>query len=363
MERTLFVRFKARRDRGRKTSGRWVSHTAKAILRELDPVALLSFKAGTAWQQRWRRRFNIAPRRKTNCKSKSWEETKPILCRYASSYLRSYSLSPPLPARDARGPISEREARVAQAYAQNTSLCAVTTPRCCCQPTPSLPHVRYFRALRRRLQLPCEQQQQYATSAPTPVPVPYSSHEEVDQAKPISCSHGQAPTDEEIREALRAKPDVWARLAITPEDGVFSFSLRVLRIAREMGLPELPVCVSPVEPAMLPPNVFDSWPRVPFACSVCPEPGASGRQAYASSLLAGGRQAYASGGASEVRQVLAMAARQRRPGKYSATLAPLCSPQHCCIWQAALPRLHPSHTPPPSPLCAMSQARVTHVGS
>ena len=81
MERTLFARFRARRDRGRKTSGRWVSHTARAILGELDRAAAAKFQGGRSWQQRWRRRFGIGIRRKTNCKSKSWEDSKPVLQR------------------------------------------------------------------------------------------------------------------------------------------------------------------------------------------------------------------------------------------------------------------------------------------
>lgn len=81
MERTLFARFRARRDRGRKTSGRWVTHTARKILRDTDPEAAAKFKGAASWQQRWRRRFNIAIRRKTNCKNKAWEDSKPKLQR------------------------------------------------------------------------------------------------------------------------------------------------------------------------------------------------------------------------------------------------------------------------------------------
>ena len=47
---------------------------------------------------------------------------------------------------------------------------------------------------------------------------PYSSHEEVDVAKPITQGEGQHRTDSEIDEALRSDPDVLARLAVTPEE-------------------------------------------------------------------------------------------------------------------------------------------------
>ena len=64
-------------------------------------------------------------------------------------------------------------------------------------------------------------------------PEPYTSHEQVDQAKPISCNPDQPPvTDQEIDAALRAKPAVLARLAVTPESITFSFSLRVVQRAK-----------------------------------------------------------------------------------------------------------------------------------
>lgn len=66
-------------------------------------------------------------------------------------------------------------------------------------------------------------------------PKPYATHEEVDAAKPITRNTGEEVTDEQIDAALLKNPDVMARLAVTPEDITFSFSLRVLLRAKALA--------------------------------------------------------------------------------------------------------------------------------
>ena len=60
MEKELFALFKARRARGRKASARWLTHTARHLLKKNE------FKGGRSWRQRFRSRFNISVRKKTN---------------------------------------------------------------------------------------------------------------------------------------------------------------------------------------------------------------------------------------------------------------------------------------------------------
>jgi Skp family chaperone for outer membrane proteins len=83
---------------------------------------------------------------------------------------------------------------------------------------------------------------------------PYSTHEEVDTEKPISCPTGQTVTDDQIDEALRAHPDKLARLAATPESVTFSFSLRVVQRAKALALlapaPAVPVVPAPAIPVV-----------------------------------------------------------------------------------------------------------------
>ena len=194
MEAELYSRFKARRAKKRKTSARWLTAMARHLLKDMDPDAAKSFKGGESWRRRYRRRHNLVVRRKTNIKNQTWEETKPVLQRYCRT-------------------LRERVKLTAQELAEH-----------------------------RRLQLA-----QYAAmdpEQPPPLPpmprqgLPYASHEEVDQAKGITCRNGQPPpSDDEIDAALRSTPEVLARLAATPEsfpDGsyVFALSLRVLRRAK-----------------------------------------------------------------------------------------------------------------------------------
>ena len=107
-------------------------------------------------------------------------------------------------------------------------------PGCPYASEPSLLY-RYFSALRRRLQLSDEDRERLAPAALAPA-LPYADEEEIDEAITISCMPAPepAPSDDDIREALRAQSDVLARLAVTPEDSISGFTLRVLRIAREL---------------------------------------------------------------------------------------------------------------------------------
>ena len=93
MEKELFGLFKARRARGRKVSARWLSHTARHLLRQSNPQAAASFKAGKNWRQRFRSRWGISIRKKTNGKNTTWEETKPVLQRYLRALRRRVTLS------------------------------------------------------------------------------------------------------------------------------------------------------------------------------------------------------------------------------------------------------------------------------
>ena len=93
MERELFEIFKARRARGRKVSARWLTHTARHILRQSNPQAAASFKGGKDWRRRYRSRWGISIRKKTNGKNTTWEETKPVLQRYFRALRRRVTLS------------------------------------------------------------------------------------------------------------------------------------------------------------------------------------------------------------------------------------------------------------------------------
>ena len=93
MERDLFVLFKRRRARNRKSSGRWLTHMARHLLRQSNPTAALTFKGGKTWRKRYRARFGISVRKKTNCKNTTWEETKPVLQRYFRALRRRVTLS------------------------------------------------------------------------------------------------------------------------------------------------------------------------------------------------------------------------------------------------------------------------------
>ena len=53
MEREVFRRFKEKRARGRKVSARWVSSTARQVMKELHPAVI--FSASYHWRARWRK--------------------------------------------------------------------------------------------------------------------------------------------------------------------------------------------------------------------------------------------------------------------------------------------------------------------
>ena len=66
---------------------------ARNILRMQDQEAAQHFKGSENWRRRFRKRWNIAIRKKTNCKNQSWEETKPVLQRYLRGLRRRVTLS------------------------------------------------------------------------------------------------------------------------------------------------------------------------------------------------------------------------------------------------------------------------------
>ena len=63
---------------------------------------------------------------------------------------------------------------------------------------------------------------------------PYTTHEQVDQEKPITCPPGGTVTDDQIDDALRADPVKLERLAATKPDITFGFSLRVVQRAQAL---------------------------------------------------------------------------------------------------------------------------------
>jgi hypothetical protein len=69
MEKVLFHLFKARRTRGRKTSSKWLVFTARHVMRTQFEDDAPRFTGGRGWLQRFKRRWNICTRKKTNCKN------------------------------------------------------------------------------------------------------------------------------------------------------------------------------------------------------------------------------------------------------------------------------------------------------
>ena len=82
METRLFTLFRERRARARKTSSRWLVHTAKHIMRNEFSEHAAAFKASKGWLQRFKRSKGIVTRKKTNVKNTTWEETEPVLQNY-----------------------------------------------------------------------------------------------------------------------------------------------------------------------------------------------------------------------------------------------------------------------------------------
>jgi hypothetical protein len=91
MEKELYKRFKDRRAHARKTSARWIVHTARHLVKTLYASAAGAdnpFKAGPGWLSRFARRWRICRRKKTNCKNTTWAETRPVLERYFRTFRR-----------------------------------------------------------------------------------------------------------------------------------------------------------------------------------------------------------------------------------------------------------------------------------
>jgi hypothetical protein len=117
MEKQLYNRFKERRAHARKTSARWIVHTARHLVKTLHTEAASTdkpFKAGPGWLRRFARRWRICRRKKTNCKNTTWEETRPVLQRFFRTFrrrLRSDGWRP----QPAGGSSSEADAAAASA--------------------------------------------------------------------------------------------------------------------------------------------------------------------------------------------------------------------------------------------------------
>ena len=52
------------------------------------PEDAAGFKGSKSWLQRFKRRFGIVTRKKTNVKNTTWEETEPVLQNYFRAYRR-----------------------------------------------------------------------------------------------------------------------------------------------------------------------------------------------------------------------------------------------------------------------------------
>jgi len=89
-ERRLNAQLHERRNRGRRCSPRWLTHTMRVLVREAFPQddAAQAFLAGARWRRRFLARFRLTTRRKTNQKNISWEEVKPVLIRYFQRFIQ-----------------------------------------------------------------------------------------------------------------------------------------------------------------------------------------------------------------------------------------------------------------------------------
>jgi hypothetical protein len=189
MEKKLYVKFRERRARARKCSAKWFVHTARHIMSTEYPGC--PFKGSDGWLRRMFKRFTLVPRKKTNVKNKTWEQTKPVLQRYFCGLRRRL--------RDTQW----RAARTAVAAAQLA-----------------------------------------APPAPAPAAAePYPSFEAVDEAiKPLSenvslwaddfpdTEEGNKKLEMILREPKHAEK--LARLAATPCDTAETFSRRVVMCAK-----------------------------------------------------------------------------------------------------------------------------------
>ena len=78
MEKELLTKFKERRARGRKVSGRWLTAMGRQLIKVTNPDKAAAFKGGKSWRLRFCKRHNISVRRKTNAKNKTWAATEPV---------------------------------------------------------------------------------------------------------------------------------------------------------------------------------------------------------------------------------------------------------------------------------------------
>lgn len=91
IEKEVFKLFKEKRARGRKVSARWVSSTARRLMKELHPD--VHFTGTVSWRCHWRKRFRInANKRKSNVKNKTFADSEPVLLRYFQGLRRRLQL-------------------------------------------------------------------------------------------------------------------------------------------------------------------------------------------------------------------------------------------------------------------------------
>lgn len=82
MEIALFAEFQSAREEGRRIGPRWLIKNARRLLKQLMPEKVDITKINSNWLSRFARRYNLAPRRKTNKKRLAVEERVPFLQRY-----------------------------------------------------------------------------------------------------------------------------------------------------------------------------------------------------------------------------------------------------------------------------------------
>jgi hypothetical protein len=86
-ENLLFEKICMRREDGRKVSSRWCKTQMKKLLREKKPNEFEKFKASNNWIYRFKRRFQLSLRSRTNMKSKSTEQRLPEIRKFHRTVL------------------------------------------------------------------------------------------------------------------------------------------------------------------------------------------------------------------------------------------------------------------------------------
>ena len=78
-EMKLNVAFKLRRSKGQKINGLWLKLKFKQILSKDKPQGWDQFKCSNGWLSRWKRKYNIVLRKRSNKKRKKLQEREPLL--------------------------------------------------------------------------------------------------------------------------------------------------------------------------------------------------------------------------------------------------------------------------------------------